>query len=209
MNPTDSTRDSAGDDPTVEAGGGEEVAALPAAPGRDGSPDETDEQRVEAATAALARVRRAARDKGLRPGSPAIRRRKAGDLGRYERGSSPGGRDPLALGDQVDRLLRDRDWRVDVAAGAVMGRWAEIVGPDVAQHTTPLRFQDGVLTVRAESTAWATQLTWMSSTVLGRMEEAVGAGVVEELKVVGPSAPSWSRGLRRASGGRGPRDTYG
>ena len=32
---------------------------------------------------------------------------------------------------------------------------------------------------------------------------------VAELKVVGPSAPSWSRGPRRASDGRGPRDTYG
>ncbi|MEO7422193.1 MAG: DUF721 domain-containing protein, partial [Ornithinibacter sp.] len=28
-------------------------------------------------------------------------------------------------------------------------------------------------------------------------------------KVVGPSAPSWSRGSRRVQDGRGPRDTYG
>ena len=38
---------------------------------------------------------------------------------------------------------------------------------------------------------------------------ALGPDAVAELKVVGPSAPSWSRGPRRASDGRGPRDTYG
>ena len=37
----------------------------------------------------------------------------------------------------------------------------------------------------------------------------VGAAVVTELKVVGPSAPSWSRGRHRVQDGRGPRDTYG
>ncbi|WP_082221103.1 DUF721 domain-containing protein [Luteipulveratus halotolerans] len=182
-----------------------EQRATTGPPAADVAPEDT----VDAATAALARVRRAARDRGLRPGTPAIRKRRAGDIGRYERTGSKAGRDPLAVGDQVDRLVRDRDWRVDVAAGAVMGRWLEIVGPDVASHATPTQFQDSILTVRADSTAWATQLTWMSSTILGRMEEIVGAGVVVELKVVGPAAPSWSRGMRRTHGGRGPRDTYG
>lgn len=115
----------------------------------------------------------------------------------------------MTLGDQLDRLLRDRDWRVDVAAGSVMGRWEEIVGSDIAAHATPVSFENGVLTVRAESTAWATQLRWLTATLLARMDEAVGAGVVTDLRVVGPSAPSWKRGPRSASDGRGPRDTYG
>lgn len=166
--------------------------------------DEPDE--LDAARAALARARRGARDRGLRPGSPAGRRRRAG---RVAPRRSEDGRDPAALGDQVDRLLRDRDWRVDVAAGSVMGRWAEIVGPGVAEHAEPVSFEDGVLTVRAESTAWATQLRWLESTVLAGLEGAVGAGVVTRLRVVGPAAPSWKRGPRTARDGRGPRDTYG
>lgn len=90
-----------------------------------------------------------------------------------------------------------------------MGRWAEIVGPDVAQHAAPVSFAEGVLTVRAESTAWATQLRWLTSTLIARMNEEVGAGVITDLKVVGPAAPSWKRGPRAVRDGRGPRDTYG
>jgi predicted nucleic acid-binding Zn ribbon protein len=118
------------------------------------------------------------------------------------------GRDPSLLGDEMDRLLLDRGWTVDVAVGSVMGRWPAIVGTDVAEHCTPVTFNDGVLTVRADSTAWATQLRLMSSSILGRLETEVGKDAVTEIQVHGPSAPSWTRGPRKATG-PGPRDTYG
>lgn len=164
-----------------------------------------DERVDDAAAAALARARAAAKAKGLRPGLKPIRKRRPGVP---ESPRSRDGRDPKLLGDQMDRLLLDRGWRVDVAVGSVMGRWPEIVGPEVAQHCAPVTFEMGVLTVRADSTAWATQIRLLTSSILGRLEGEVGKGTVSELRVVGPSAPSWSRGPRRSQG-PGPRDTYG
>lgn len=168
----------------------------------DADPDNTD----TAAASALARAREAARSKGLRPGSRPMRRRKP--LGQQVSGTGRDGRDPSLLGDQMDRLLVDRGWNIDVAVGSVMGHWAAIVGADVAEHCQPVTFNDGVLTVRADSTAWATQLRLMSSSILGRLETEVGKDTVAELRVHGPSAPSWTRGLRKSTG-PGPRDTYG
>ena len=170
--------------------------------------DLDDDVLAQAAASALARAREAARAKGLRPGSrPAPRRRRRTEA--VFTGSADDARDPQALGDQLDRLLLDRGWKVDVAAGSVMGRWEVIVGLDVARHCRPVTFEDGILTVRADSTAWATQIRLLSSSLLGSIAEAVGPDVVHELRVHGPSAPSWSRGPRRTSDGRGPRDTYG
>ena len=161
-----------------------------------------------AAASALARARAAARAKGLRPGSrPMRKRRPMGQLSGSGLDTN-NGRDPSLLGDQMDRLLLDRGWNVDVAVGSVMGRWPTIVGADVAAHCTPVTFTDGVLTVRADSTAWATQLRLMSSSILARLETEAGKDVVTELRVQGPGAPSWSRGPRKATG-PGPRDTYG
>ncbi|TWP38249.1 DUF721 domain-containing protein [Leekyejoonella antrihumi] len=171
-------------------------------PPSDGGADD-----LAAARAALARARLAAQEKGFRPGAPGRRLPKAADLGTGR--ARQDGRDPAAVGDQLDRILVDRGWKVDVAAGSVMGRWPEIVGPDVAAHSAPTSFEEGVLVVRADSTAWATQLRLLSSTLLGRMEEAVGPDVVADLRITGPNGPSWSRGFRKVSGGRGPRDTYG
>ncbi len=185
------------DEPAPEGASEEEPAPTP------------EEQAAEAAALALARARKAAADKGLRPGLRPLRRRRRGDqpVGTPS-GSAPDGRDPLLLGDQLERLMTDRGWQVDVAVGSVIGRWPQIVGPDVAEHVQPVSFADGVLTLRAESTAWATQMRLLTSTLLGRLEQEVGAGTVTEITVTGPSAPSWAKGRRRAPG-RGPRDTYG
>ncbi len=159
----------------------------------------------EAAAAALARARAAAKAKGLRPGLRPRRRTKDVPVG----DRSGTGRDPKLLGDQLDQFVTERGWAVDVAVGAVIGRWPQIVGPEVAQHCAPVDFVEGVLTVRADSTAWATQLRLLSSSLLARLAQDVGEGTVAELRVVGPGAPSWSRGQRRVQDGRGPRDTYG
>jgi predicted nucleic acid-binding Zn ribbon protein len=165
-----------------------------------------------AAASALARAREVARAKGLRPGSRPIRKRgSAGPQGSGRTGpagTERDGRDPALLGDQMDRLLVDRGWNVDVAVGAVMGRWPAIVGAEVAAHCRPVTFNVGTLTVRADSTGWATQLRLMSSSILGRLETEVGKGTVTELRVQGPSAPSWNHGPRKSTG-PGPRDTYG
>lgn len=187
-----------GAEPGADLGGG-----LGGSGGNSGDRHQTGPE--DAAAAALARARAAARDKGLRPGLRPIARRRPGSAASPR---SRDGRDPQVLGDQMDRLMADRGWKVDVAVGSVMGRWPEIVGQEVAQHCTPVTFEFGVLTVRADSTAWATQMRLLSSTIMGRLEGEVGKGTVTELKVVGPSAPSWSRGPRRTQG-PGPRDTYG
>ncbi|HEX5523063.1 MAG TPA: hypothetical protein VFX53_06435, partial [Pedococcus sp.] len=94
-------------------------------PGQEPGPDSGDERVDDAAAAALARARAAAKAKGLRPGLRPIGKRRPGVP---ESPRSRDGRDPKLLGDQMDRLLLDRGWRVDVAVGSVMGRWPEIVG---------------------------------------------------------------------------------
>jgi predicted nucleic acid-binding Zn ribbon protein len=190
----------------------EESGDLPASevPGGTSHTEPTDDDTriADAAAAALARARASAADKGLRPGmKPRKRRRPVGEP--TLSGSARDGRDPALLGDQLDRLLLDRGWKVDVAVGAVMGRWPEIVGPDIAAHVIPVTFDEAVLTVQADSTAWATQMKLLASRVLARIEEEIGVGAVTELKVLGPSAPSWRRGARRSPDSRGPRDTYG
>ncbi len=91
----------------------------------------------------------------------------------------------------------------------VIARWEELVGPEVAEHADPESFVDGVLVVRTDSTAWATQLRLLTPQVLGRLNDELGPATVTALEVRGPDAPSWSRGRRSVRGGRGPRDTYG
>ena len=90
----------------------------------------------------------------------------------------------------------------------MFGQWPTVVGSEIADHATPTALRDGVLSVTAESTAWATQLRLIQSQVLAKIAAEVGDGVVTSLKIAGPTKPSWRRGPLHISG-RGPRDTYG
>ncbi len=169
---------------------------------------------ADAVRSALNRARAAARERGLVPGAPVRRtavpswRRRAEAASRRS-GAHPDARDPQTVSSTIDRLVAERGWAAPVAVGGVIGRWAAVVGEEIAAHCTPEVFTDGVLTVRADSTAWATQLRLLLPTVMRRLTEEVGEGVVTKLVVQGPTAPSWRRGPRRAPGSQGPRDTYG
>ena len=152
--------------------------------------------------AALAKRREAQR-------SP--RRRGSGESGRRLRGYSgpgPDPRDPQLVGAVLARLMKARGWEKPKAEATVFGAWERVVGAEIAQHSRPVKLDAGVLTVEAESTAWATQLRMLAATLLKNIAGEVGHNVVTKLQIHGPAAPSWNKGPRRVQG-RGPRDTYG
>ncbi len=160
----------------------------------------------EVARAGLERAKAAARARGLRPGSPGTARHAPTPEQRS--GAGRDGRDPALVGDTLARLTAERGWAAELSVGGVIGRWREVVGDQVADHCTPESFEDGVLVLRTDSTPWAVHLNQMSATLLTRLAAELGVDVVQELKVLGPAGPRWTRGPRSVPG-RGPRDTYG
>ncbi|WP_083940143.1 DciA family protein [Saccharomonospora saliphila] len=117
-------------------------------------------------------------------------------------------RDPQPLGRLVSRMASQLGWNQRLADGRVFGQWSSLVGDEVAEHAQPVSLNDGELTVRASSTAWATQLRLLQRQLLARIAAGVGHGVVTRMRIQGPTAPSWRKGPRHIRG-RGPRDTYG
>ena len=105
--------------------------------------------------------------------------------------------------------MADRGWAKELTVHQLLGRWAVLVGPVNAAHSAPEGFADGVVTVRAESTTWATQLRQLAPQLVARLNDQLGDGTVTLVKVLGPQGPSWKKGRLRTSDGRGPRDTYG
>lgn len=166
----------------------------------------------ELARRALEEARAAARAAGKSVGqgrsSPMPSARRTAGRRRTWSGSGPDSRDPQPLGRLTGRLAKERGWESQIGQGTVLGMWNQIVGPDIAAHAQPTTLTDNVLHIQAESTAWATQLRYMQSTILAKIAKAVGDGMVTSLRITGPKAPSWRKGPRHISG-RGPRDTYG
>lgn len=166
---------------------------------------------VDAAAAALNRMRLAAQGRGE------IRSRAGRAIGTNKTKSNKRnnflalrdtGRDPLGLGSVVKRLVSERGWSSPVAVGSVMAQWDVLVGANIAAHCQPESFTETTLQVRCDSTSWATQLRLLSDSLVAKFDAELGSGVVTKIQVLGPVAPNWRKGYRSVKG-RGPRDTYG
>jgi predicted nucleic acid-binding Zn ribbon protein len=117
--------------------------------------------------------------------------------------------EPGKLSEVLDELITTRDWNKGITEGTLFSNWRKIVGDEVANHCEPITLLEGRLTIRAETTAWATQLRLIQDEILKTLQTHSEGVLVEELSVIGPNAPSWKRGLRSIRGAKGPRDTYG
>ena len=100
--------------------------------------------------------------------------------------------------------MGERGWDGPLATARVFTDWAALVGADVAAHCQPMTLVDRELRVQAESTAWATQLRLLASTLLARLAGELGPDVVRSLQITGPVAPSWKHGGFSVRGARGP-----
>lgn len=163
---------------------------------------------ADIAKAALAKARDAAAARRREQEGSAAARRRAQNRAANARPPRPAADDPTPVGTAIEELLADRGWQGEATVAAVTADWAATVGPELAAHCEPVSLRAGVLTVAAESTAWATQIRLLSAQLVARIAERAGEGVVRSVVVRGPVAPSWTHGPRRVRG-RGPRDTYG
>ena len=123
-------------------------------------------------------------------------------------GARPDDRDPQTMDASLGRFVTEQGWASELRVHGVFARWEAIVGREVGEHVRPETLSDGRLSVRTDSTAWATQMRLLAPDVVRRLNDVLGDGTVTVIDVAGPRSPSWTRGRLRVKG-RGPRDTYG
>ena len=87
---------------------------------------------------------------------------------------------PRSLAGALDALT------ATIAPASTLARvqevWERAVGPAIAASANPTAERDGVLTVICEAAVWAQELTLMESTLLLRLNDALGAEALRELR---------------------------
>ncbi|MCF8546369.1 MAG: DciA family protein [Microbacteriaceae bacterium] len=137
------------------------------------------------------------------------RKRRQTEVPVVRKGSLPfeKGRDPRLIVSIVSRTITERGWAPFLSRESVIDQWEEIVGIDVAGHTVP-EIDEDLITVRCDSSAWATNLRLMRHEILAEVLSRFPDSGLEKISVVGPGVPNKIRGPRSVKW-RGPRDTYG
>ena len=118
------------------------------------------------------------------------------------------GRDPIPAGNTIDSLMHDFRWQSQLEEAELFVRWSEIVGELNGKNSQPENLNNGKLTIRCKSTAWATELRLMQAQIVDKISSQFPELEIKNISFIGPDAPSWKKGSRSVPG-RGPRDTYG
>ena len=86
---------------------------------------------------------------------------------------------PRRMGESLDRVLPGGR-----AFTTLLERWPELVGDNLASHARPAALHAPTLLVAGEDPAGATQHRYLEADLVARCAEALGAGVVTDVRVV-------------------------
>jgi hypothetical protein len=88
----------------------------------------------------------------------------------------------VSLQELVKPIFLERKQEAHLTLTAVRSRWGEIVGPELARKTWPLRVQRGVLWVGAPDASWAYQFQFLRSELLQCLVTVLGPSDIRELR---------------------------
>ncbi|MBS0331565.1 MAG: DUF721 domain-containing protein [Proteobacteria bacterium] len=101
----------------------------------------------------------------------------------------PQRRPPPPIGRAVNRALKPLDARFGAGAGALEARWREVVGPEIAKRTEPVKLTKGrnggpsSLEIRVAGPA-AAIIQHQAHEILARVNLFLGAEAVQKLRIV-------------------------
>jgi hypothetical protein len=115
----------------------------------------------------------------------------------------PQRRPPPPAGKGLSKLVRELDDRFGQGAGALQARWREVVGPEVARRTEPVKLVKGrnggpsSLEIRVAGPS-AALIQHQAHEILARVNLFLGADAVQKLRIVqGPLRQAEPQAPRR------------
>jgi predicted nucleic acid-binding Zn ribbon protein len=96
---------------------------------------------------------------------------------------TPDESEPRPVSESLDRITRRMGAPTTSVLTVVFTRWAEIVGPELADHARPESLRSGILTLVADDPAWAAQLRFLAAEIVARIGTATGPSDVVEVRV--------------------------
>ncbi len=91
---------------------------------------------------------------------------------------------PQPVGEVLSKFLARSGLAAKVEAASVVLEWEQLVGPQIAAVTEPLRVSQGVLFVAVMTSAWMMELTLMKGELLARLNAGKQQGKIQQIVFV-------------------------
>jgi predicted nucleic acid-binding Zn ribbon protein len=90
--------------------------------------------------------------------------------------------EPHSIGAILNRYVAAEGLGELRAFERVVSAWESVVGSDIARHIVPRTLKLGTLVVTVDHPSWATELRFIETEILARLESQLGGGVVTSLR---------------------------
>lgn len=104
------------------------------------------------------------------------------------------GRDPQTVGNIFNVIATQGSWTPHLKIAQMQNHWDQVVGVENARHSYPVDLRDGILTIRCDSPAWTTTLTYMIPLLTDTIRRRLEGLTINEVRVTGPQQQGFSRG---------------
>jgi len=92
--------------------------------------------------------------------------------------------DLVSIGEIVDGLLEEDVFARGMPVVRLIKAWPELVGERLADATTPVSLEGGILLVRAVDGPWGSQARYFTEEIRERADRALGGDAVTAVKIV-------------------------
>lgn len=91
--------------------------------------------------------------------------------------------DPQNVTDVLKSFLAEKGWAEEIAASQVLLDWKQLLGSPLGDNCRPVSLIDGVLTVSARNSSWASDLRWYRNKFVELINERLAADVVQDVRI--------------------------
>jgi predicted nucleic acid-binding Zn ribbon protein len=108
----------------------------------------------------------------------------------WRRDKRPRSEDVHPIGEILERLLAEKPIARGLPLGRLAARWADVVGPKLAEETVPVGLERGVLDLVVSTQAWAAQVGFLGPDIARKANEVLASEAVREVRArVGSRGP--------------------
>lgn len=79
--------------------------------------------------------------------------------------------EPVPITRSLDSMMKSMRGTDRIQVGGVFGKWDDAVGAQIAGHVRPVRLDNATLLVEADTATWATQVKFLSDTIIARLRD--------------------------------------
>ncbi len=87
----------------------------------------------------------------------------------------------ISLSDVILNLVAQMGLQGEMHLYSLCAHWEEIVGPQIARHTTPERLRSDRLILCVDSAPWMNQLTFLKKEIIGKTNRFLQKQIVNDL----------------------------